>query len=65
MPDFAMEERIGGPVAGLDEVGRGPWPRTFVHEVEIGAAEISFDPAAVDRSQIVEAVENRGYSVHE
>ena len=36
-----------------------------VHEVEIGAAEISFDPAAVDRSQIVEAVENRGYSVHE
>ncbi len=25
MPDFAMEERVGGPVAGLDEVGRGPW----------------------------------------
>ncbi len=35
-----------------------------VHDVEIGAAEISFDPSAVDRRQIVEAIENRGYRVH-
>ena len=34
-----------------------------VHDVEIGAAEISFDPSAVDRRQIVEAIENRGYRV--
>ena len=34
-----------------------------VHDVEIGAAAISFDPSAVDRRQIVEAIENRGYSV--
>jgi len=34
-----------------------------VHDVEIGTAEISFDPSAVDRRQIVEAIENRGYRV--
>ena len=25
MPDFSLEDRFPGPVAGLDEVGRGPW----------------------------------------
>jgi len=25
MPDFHLEEKLGAPVAGLDEVGRGPW----------------------------------------
>ena len=34
-----------------------------VHDVEIGAAAISYDPSAVDRRQIVEAIENRGYRV--
>jgi ribonuclease HII len=25
MPDFSREARAGGPVAGIDEAGRGPW----------------------------------------
>lgn len=25
MPDFSLETAIGGPVCGVDEVGRGPW----------------------------------------
>ena len=25
MPDFELEKKLGAPVAGLDEVGRGPW----------------------------------------
>lgn len=25
MPDFSLEQRLGDRVAGLDEVGRGPW----------------------------------------
>lgn len=35
-----------------------------VHEVEIGTAEISYDPKQVDRRQIVEAIAERGYTVH-
>jgi xanthine dehydrogenase accessory factor len=34
-----------------------------VHEVEIGSAAISYDPSAVDRPQIVEAIEKRGYTL--
>ncbi len=25
MPDFTLEEGFAGPIAGVDEVGRGPW----------------------------------------
>ncbi len=25
MPDFTLEDALGGAVAGIDEVGRGPW----------------------------------------
>ncbi|MEM0943683.1 MAG: ribonuclease HII, partial [Pseudomonadota bacterium] len=25
MPDFSWEDRHPGPVAGIDEAGRGPW----------------------------------------
>lgn len=25
MPDFSLEMALGGPVCGVDEVGRGPW----------------------------------------
>jgi len=25
MPDFVLEDALGGAVAGIDEVGRGPW----------------------------------------
>ena len=25
MPDFSLESQFDGPVAGIDEVGRGPW----------------------------------------
>ena len=25
MPDFSLEDAIAGPVAGMDEAGRGPW----------------------------------------
>lgn len=34
-----------------------------IHKVEIGAAEISYDPEQVDRRQIVEAIADRGYAV--
>lgn len=35
----------------------------MVHEVEIGTAQISYDPAEVDRKAIVAALEKRGYPV--
>ncbi|MEM7240111.1 MAG: ribonuclease HII, partial [Pseudomonadota bacterium] len=25
LPDFQFEDRVAGPVAGVDEAGRGPW----------------------------------------
>lgn len=34
-----------------------------VHAVEIGSAEIDYDPSAINRDQIVAALENRGYPV--
>ena len=39
MPDFAFEEAAGGRVAGIDEVGRGPWAGPVV------AAAAILDPA--------------------
>lgn len=34
-----------------------------VHAVTIGSADISYDPAAVDRARIEEAVDDAGYTV--
>ncbi len=41
MPDFALEEASGGPVAGIDEAGRGPWAGPVV------AAAVILDPLAL------------------
>lgn len=41
MPDFALETAAGGIVAGLDEVGRGPWAGPVV------AAALILDRAAL------------------
>jgi ribonuclease HII len=40
MPDYALEAALGGTVAGIDEVGRGPLAGPVV------AAAVIFDPAA-------------------
>ncbi len=39
MPDFALEKSLEGPVAGIDEAGRGPWAGPVV------AAAVVLDPA--------------------
>ncbi|MFK7941999.1 MAG: ribonuclease HII [Paracoccaceae bacterium] len=39
MPDFAFETQYEGPVAGIDEAGRGPWAGPVV------AAAVILDPA--------------------
>lgn len=41
MPDFEMETRIGGRVAGVDEVGRGPLAGP------VTAAAVVLDPTAI------------------
>ena len=41
MPDFALERSCNGPVAGIDEAGRGPWAGPVV------AAAVILDPAAL------------------
>jgi len=41
MPDFAFESSVAGPVAGIDEAGRGPWAGPVV------AAAIVLDPARI------------------
>ena len=38
MPDFSVESLLGGPVAGIDEAGRGPWAGPVV------AAAVILDP---------------------
>ena len=38
MPDFSFERRLPGPVAGIDEVGRGPWAGPVV------ACAVMLDP---------------------
>jgi len=38
-PDFSRESRVAGPVAGIDEAGRGPWAGPVV------AAAVILDPA--------------------
>ncbi|HWK46838.1 MAG TPA: ribonuclease HII [Stellaceae bacterium] len=42
MPDFAWERRLGGMVAGVDEVGRGPLAGPVI------AAAVILDPIALD-----------------
>ena len=44
MPDFMLERRVGGPVAGIDEAGRGPWAGPVL------AAAVILDPARLSRS---------------
>lgn len=41
LPDFRNEELLGGRVAGVDEVGRGPWAGPVV------AAAVILDPANI------------------
>lgn len=41
MPDFSLEDRYPGPVAGVDEAGRGPWAGPVV------AAAVVLDRADV------------------
>ena len=41
MPDFRLERRLGGVVAGVDEVGRGPWAGPVV------AAAVILRPDAI------------------
>ncbi len=41
MPDFTLERAAGGPVAGIDEAGRGPWAGPVV------AAAVILDPATL------------------
>jgi ribonuclease HII len=41
LPDFHHEEMLGGRVAGVDEVGRGPWAGPVV------AAAVILDPANI------------------
>ena len=41
MPDYAIEDSLGGTVAGIDEAGRGPWAGPVI------AAAVVLDPAAM------------------
>jgi copper chaperone CopZ len=34
-----------------------------VCEIQIGSAEISYDPASIDRNAIIEAIKDEGYTV--
>lgn len=43
MPHYRHERKIDGPVAGIDEAGRGPWAGPVV------AAAVILDPAKVPR----------------
>ena len=53
MPDFSLEREAGGTVAGIDEVGRGPWAGPVVAAaVIIDRARISPELAsAIDDSK--------------
>lgn len=56
-PDFLMEAEIGGSVAGIDEVGRGPWAGP------VTACAVVLDPARIpeglnDSKKLTEARRN-------
>ncbi|MBT4770203.1 MAG: ribonuclease HII [Rhodospirillaceae bacterium] len=44
MPDFSLEDGLTGPVAGIDEAGRGPWAGPVV------AAAAILDPTRLDKN---------------
>ena len=44
MPDFSLEDGLNGPVAGIDEAGRGPWAGPVV------AAAAILDPIRLDQT---------------
>ena len=46
MPDFSVEDRLGGTVAGIDEAGRGPLAGPVV------AAAVMFDPSRLPREML-------------
>ncbi|MGB0934452.1 MAG: ribonuclease HII [Alphaproteobacteria bacterium] len=46
MPDYALEDNIGGIIAGVDEVGRGPW-----------AGPVVAAAAIIDRSKLPSEIE--------
>lgn len=41
----------------------GQLDAVHIHDVEIGTATVSYDPDAVVRDQLVEAIEDMGYEV--
>ncbi|MCI1438079.1 MAG: ribonuclease HII [Acetobacter indonesiensis] len=47
MPDFTREQQLGGRVAGVDEVGRGPLAGPVVAAAVVFAAGVPADLAAV------------------
>ena len=51
MPDLHIETEAGGIVAGVDEVGRGPWAGPVV------AAAVIFDAAALPQN-LAEAIDD-------
>ena len=57
LPTLEHERRLGGPVCGIDEVGRGPWAGPVV------AAAVMLDfarvPDGLDDSKRLPAVRRR------
>ena len=49
MPDFSLEMAISGPVAGVDEAGRGPWAGPVVAAAAILSPDIV--PDGIDDSK--------------
>ena len=47
MPDFSREIALGGTVAGIDEVGRGPWAGPVV------AAAVILDRSRVQQELLL------------
>ena len=43
MPDFLLERSVTGPVAGVDEAGRGPWAGPVVAAAAILPDNLSRD----------------------
>lgn len=56
MPDFSLEKTLGKRVAGLDEVGRGPWAGPVM------AAAVVIDPAQADPDLIAALDDSKALS---
>ncbi|MBM3571841.1 MAG: ribonuclease HII, partial [Alphaproteobacteria bacterium] len=51
MPNFRLEDEVGGIVAGIDEAGRGPWAGPVV------AAALVFDRVVLPED-LAEAIDD-------